>query len=102
MTPLELAKFEMDNQVGIYDGKNIYSGTGVVKDTSTKRDESEIYCGFSEVHKLPYSTDSISKKKSKDEWQLSAIDILEAINVYNEYCYEIYWINYNGFILKEV
>ena len=82
MTPLELVVYELENQIE----------NGTTKDTSLQRDESEISCTiFSDKDNI-----------SKNEWKIVAYEVLNAVNDYNEYCYEIAYVCGTGFTLKEV
>jgi len=107
-TPLEIIETEMDNQVGLYDAKVNHAGTGAVYNTSRKGCKESYFCGFSKVHKLTREqADKLSRdgnntvgKNAKDDWMLSADDIINELAIY-EYCFEVAYINYNGFSLEE-
>ena len=98
MTPLEIVKFEMDNQVGLYDGVNLHSATGLVSDNSFN--ETRIFCGFSKKYKLKSDVSQKIKELSRIEWKECAKAVIDELKA-NEYDYELATLYYNGFILEE-
>lgn len=99
MTPLEIVKFEMENQVGLYDGVNKESGTGFV--ISHSFNEERIFCGFSGIHKLPFESSRETKETSRLEWEECAKAVISKLAL-EEYCYGISTLYYNGFSIEEL
>ena len=84
----------MEDQVGLYDGKN--SCYGCVYDISSKRDQTEILCTLTLL-----SNNIGLKNLSELEWKDIAEVIIEKLKL-NEYDYSIQSVSFNGFILVEL
>lgn len=99
MLPVEIIKLEVDDQVGLYDGENESSGTGIVSDLSLKGCNERFYCGFSKDYEID-NQNKKSKALSKIEWREIANNIISKLSLL-ECSFEIAFVDHNGFTLEE-